>query len=374
MNSRRELLKRSAALVSAMSLGGVAGEAKTTRERSYRRIAAEEAFAPSEWIVLMRNMLKQGKLDEANKASWGIFLDPSIAFIPDGLTDLPQGRLRYMDENDIAMQVVSLTAPGVQIFNVDDARNLAMIYNDYLADIVKSHPDRFAGLAAVAPQDPGSAAKEIDRAVSKLGLRGVIINSHTHGEYLDDRKFWPIFEAAVAKEVPIYLHPTYPTATMWPSYKDYGLGGAIWGFAAETGLHSMRLILGRVFDEFPTLKIVLGHMGESIPFWFWRLDYMYKAMKGAASPTWPMPKRSPSEYFLDNFIITTSGMNWHPVLKFCHEVLGPERIMFAIDYPYQRDTPDAIQFMDTAPIPEEDKQKIYHGNAEKIFGLSKISA
>ncbi len=159
-----------------------------------------------------------------------------------------------MDDTGIDMQILSLTSPGVQVFDAATANALARDANDELAAAIASHPDRYAGLAAAAPQDPAAAAKEIERGVRKLGLRGVILNSHTQGEYLDDPKFWPIFEACEALDVPIYLHPNSPPKAMIAPFLEAGLDGAIYGFGVETGLHLLRIIVAGVFDRFPELQ------------------------------------------------------------------------------------------------------------------------
>jgi 2,3-dihydroxybenzoate decarboxylase/5-carboxyvanillate decarboxylase len=278
------------------------------------------------------------------------------------LVNLGEQRIRNMDENGVTMQVLSLTAPGVQMFDADTATAIATLANDRLAEAIRRHPTRFAGLAALGPQDPKRAVKEMERAINSLKLNGFIINSHTDNEYLDDQKFWPILEAAEALDRPIYLHPRSPSDLISKPYADYGLAHALWGFQAEAGLHAMRLMLSGVFDRFPNLKIVLGHMGESIPYNIWRCDYMYDSSMAPA-------KMKPSEIFKRNFVITTSGVEHPPVLKYCIEVLGADNIMFAIDYPYQPSTP-AVAFMNDVDISGEDKEKIFHRNAERVFHLT----
>src|SRR5262249_16580629 len=173
---------------------------------------------------------------------------------------------------------LSLTSPGVQIFDGETAVPLAISCNDQLADAIRKYPQRFAGLAAVAPQDPDAAAKELERGVRVLGLKGAIINSHTRGEYLDDSKFWPIFEAAESLDVPIYLHPNRPPRSWIGPFLETGLDGAIFGFAVETGLHVLRIVVSGVFDRFPRLQIVVGHLGEGLPYWLFRIDFMHARM------------------------------------------------------------------------------------------------
>jgi predicted TIM-barrel fold metal-dependent hydrolase len=255
------------------------------------------------------------------------------------------------------------------MFDADSATELAAASNDVLAQAIARHPTRFAGLATFAPHSPKRAAEEMERAVARLGLNGFIVNSHTNGEYLDDPKFWPILEAAEHLERPLYLHPRAPSDGMAEPFRSYGIEGAMWGYGVEAGTHAVRLICSGVFDRFPKLKIVIGHMGEAIPFWLWRLDFMHA--RAVATNRAKRLDLKPSEYFLRNFAITTSGMESPDALQYCIKVLGPENVMWAIDYPYQP-TPPAVAFMDSVVLPQEQKRLIYHRNAERIFGLTAI--
>lgn len=172
------------------------------------------------------------------------------------------------------MHLLSLTAPGVQMFSAEVGTALARLSNDRLAEIVRRHPTRFAALASFAPQDTRAAVKEIERAINTLKLNGLIVNSHTENAYLDQPRFWPILEAAQALDVPLYIHPRAPSDDMAGPFRDYRLEGAVWGYGVEVGTHAVRLMLSGVLDRFPRLRIVLGHMGEALPFWLWRLDFM----------------------------------------------------------------------------------------------------
>lgn len=235
----------------------------------YLRIATEEAFCPSEMLDIYRNILSQPDVDIGFKSLMGFYMSsPSerAQHIMRCLVDLDQVRIGHMDDAGIDMQVIALTSPGVQIMDRDTAVSFARFANDELAEGVRRHPTRFAGMIAVAPQDPHEAAKEIERGVNQLGMHSVVINSHTHGEYLSDQKFWEIFEAAEAHNAPIYLHPNTPPANMIGPFLASGLDGAIYGFGVETGLHALKLITAGVFDRFPKLQIILGHMGEALPF------------------------------------------------------------------------------------------------------------
>src|SRR3954447_11396649 len=238
----------------------------TTDERiapaaGYRRIATEEAFIPPELHKMYRDLIASGGVDDPGFNSLvGYYLGSTserARNVSERLQDLGQRRLADMDATGIDMQILSLTSPGVQVLKTDAAIAMARLANDQLAEAIRRHPTRFAGLAAVAPQDPAEAAKEIERGVTKLGLKGVIINSHTHGEYLDDPKFWPIFEAAESLDMPVYLHPTGPSRGLIQPLMSAGIDGAIFGFAVETGTHLLRIIVAGVFDRFPRLKLVV---------------------------------------------------------------------------------------------------------------------
>jgi len=204
----------------------------------------------------------------------------------------------------------------------------------------------------------------MERALTKLKLNGVMINSHTNGEYLDEEKYWPILEAAAGLDAAIYIHPRAPGPAMREAYRRYQLEHAIWGYAVEVGLHTVKLLMSGVFDRWPNLRVVIGHMGENIPYSLYRMDWMHRHY----SFDRPKLQLTPGEYFKRNFWITTSGVNWVPALKFCIEVLGADRILWAVDYPYQ-ETGEATQWLDDAPISAEDKAKIFHRNAEQVFRL-----
>ena len=338
----------------------------------YIRIAAEEAFAPPEILDAYRKLIaREAGLDPGFTSLMGFYLgsSPRAIQVMSRMTDLGELRLKDMDESGIGKHILSLTSPGVQIFDTATGTGLAQLSNDYLADAIQRHPERFHGLAAIAPQDPAAAVKELERGVRKLGLKGVIINSHTRGEYLDDPKFWFIFEAAAALRVPIYLHPNTPPPSMIGPFLERGLDGAIYGFAAETGLHMLRIIVSGVFDRFPGLRMVLGHLGEALPYWLFRIDFMHRAMVAANRyPSVKKLNRKPSEYFKENIYVTTSGMAWQPPILYAQSVLGVDRVMYAMDYPYQF-VPEEVKVTDELPISDADKRKLYQTNAESVFSL-----
>jgi 5-carboxyvanillate decarboxylase len=335
--------------------------------KSYRRIGTEAAFATQPQLDGFREIGKY--LSDSPDLSFTRMLLADSAYSRDmtpRLLNIGEGRIAELDADGVAMQVLSLTSPGVQIFSPDAAHGIAQASNDILYEAIRKHPTRFAGLAAIAPHDPKRSVQEMERAVKKLELNGFIINSHTNGEYLDQEKFWPILEAAEALDRPIYIHPrSLPDAAL-PPFNVYGLGGASWGYAVETGTHGMRLLFSGVFDRFPKLQVALGHMGEGIPYWVYRFDHMYEKAKA----NWGSGalKERPSTYLKRNMMITTSGMFSVPVLKYCMEVIGVDNIMWAADYPYQANR-EAAAFLDNADISEADRIKIYSGNAERFFHL-----
>lgn len=285
------------------------------------------------------------------------------------LVDLAEGRLRDMDEAGIDMQVLSLSVPGCEELTPAEGTALANKTNDELAKVVKRYPDRFIGLAALAPQSPNEAADELERAVQELGLKGVRMHSHTGDTYLDDKRYWVIFDKAEKLGVPIYLHPTIPHPAMFKAYwDDYGesLAGAALGFGAETALYAMRLMYSGVFDKYPDLKVILGHLGEGLIFWMTRIDFAFK--KAWMEEERPKTKKPPSEYIRNNFFVTTSGMFAVPAFMCVFQEIGADRMMFAVDYPYE-ETEEAVHFIEQVPISDIDKEKVQHLTAEKVFKL-----
>jgi 2,3-dihydroxybenzoate decarboxylase len=342
------------------------------KNAAYQRIATEEAFAPPEMLAEYRKLLDRNDVDPGFKGLMGFYMSSPSAraqHIMRCLQDLDQIRLQHMDEAGIDRQVIAITAPGVQVMDKGTAVAISRLANDQLAEAVRRHPTRFTGMIAIAPQDPAAAAKEIERGVTQLGTKSVIINSHTQGEYLSDPKFWDIFAAAEAHGVPIYLHPNSMPRNMIASFQECGLDGAIYGFGVETGLHALRIITAGVFDRFPKLQMIIGHMGEALPFWAYRLDYMHRAT--VASNRYPSVKpiqRKPSEYLRENFYITNSGVAWEPAIKFTQSVVGVDRVLYAMDYPYQY-APEEVTMMDNMQMSAEDKKMFFQTNAEKVFGI-----
>jgi 2,3-dihydroxybenzoate decarboxylase len=339
----------------------------------YKRIATEEAWAPPELLRMYRKLYESKTLDDPGFESlWGFYstsMAPRPLSIRERLGDIDAMRIADMDATGIDHQVLALTSPGVQVFDRATAVALARDSNDMLAAAVKKHPTRFSGMTAIAPQAPELAAQEIQRGVG-FGFRGIIINSHTHGEYLSDPKFWPIFEAAEAQDMPIYLHPYTPPKNMIGPMLEAGLDGAIFGFGVETGMHLLRIITAGVFDRFPKLQIIVGHMGEALPYWLYRLDYMHAAGVSAGRYESMKPlKKKISDYLKENVYITNSGVAWEPAIKFAQQVIGADRVMYAMDYPYQY-TPQEVIDLDNMDMPDVAKKMFYQDVAEKVFKLN----
>ena len=382
--NRRTMLKAalagSAMLgTSALNAGSLAAKPSfSSRDTSaskgkFKRITVEEFFMTPEAAFAQQKLLATNPQDEPGFTKFwsttmkGLAKHGDTGFIERAM-DIGELRLAAMDRDGIDMQLLSLASPGVQVYDAKQGHDLAQSTNEYLYAAVQKHPDRFAGLATIAPQDPNAAARELERAVTQFGMKGAMINSHTKGEFLDEEKFWPILEKAQALDVPIYIHPRTPPADMVkPFQKYYGLEAAAFGFPMETSLHALRMILGGVFEEFPRLKIVIGHMGEGIPFWLPRIDHKMKLFHGIQAPARKLHKK-PSEYFHENFWVTTSGMNYENPFMMTHKVMGPDKILFAVDYPAE-EAEEPVRMMDAAPISDEDKHKIYHENSERLFRL-----
>ena len=337
-----------------------------------RKIATEEGFATREYVKAMVEIARSDWKNQDLMTWYRLGTYPPAGQtdrwtpLRDRFVDLPDARLREMNETGVDMHVLSLGSPGVQLFRADVATEMARTTNDFMAEVIRAHPTRFAGLAAFAPQNPALAVKEMQRAIDTLKLNGFLVNSYTNDEYLDEEKYWPILEAAEALGRPIYIHPRNVSPAMFGALSEYYMYGGQWGFGMDTGTHAVRLILSGIFDRFPRLQIVLGHMGEGIPYWLHRLDHSFRigTRKGASRSL----KSPPSEYFKNNFFITSSLILDHEVLRLCLDKLSADRIMFAIDHPYG-DPKASIDFFMEAKITESERAKIFHGTAEKVFHI-----
>jgi len=343
--------------------------------QTMRKIATEEAWSIPEVAAQLREA-SRGPTQSLDKLLVrGIYDAPadasgysSMNFL-DGLLDVEGQRLSEMDALGVDMHLLSLTAPGVQMFDADTATDLAALANDRLAEVCRKQPTRFSGLASFAPHSPKRAAKEMERAINELKLNGFILNSHTHGDYLDDPIFWPCLEAAEALDACIYIHPRAASDTLKGPLMDYGMDSAMWGYGVEVGTHVVRMMAGGVFDAFPKLKICIGHMGEAIPFWIWRINFMNSRAQAIGRA--PKTKLSIAEYFQQNFVITTSGVEDPLALRYAIDKIGIDNVLWAIDYPYQPQKP-AVDFMDAAPVTDAERHALYHGNAERIFHIAPL--
>jgi predicted TIM-barrel fold metal-dependent hydrolase len=284
------------------------------------------------------------------------------------LADVGDKRLAEMDAAGIDMQVLSINAPGVEQVETAEMIAGAREANDFLLEAVKKNPTRFAGLAALPIAAPDQAADELERRVRQQGFKGAILNGHARGRYLDDKFFWPVFERAEALDVPIYLHPTRPPQPVidasyggFAPAVSYVFSASGWGWHIETATHLIRIILGGVFDRFPKLQIVVGHLGEGLPFMLPRLDRNF--------PT-AMTKlqRSLGDYLRRNVHYTFGGFNFPATFLDLLLEVGVERIMFSVDHPYGS-MAQARAFLEQLPVSAADRERIAHGNAEKLFKL-----
>ena len=339
------------------------------RKYTGKRIAVEEGYLTAEMSELGQRHMAD---PEARSAGWGPgMIRSELARERWELNaDLGEKRIAAMDACGLDMQLLVLSYQGTQMLHPDRAVDVSRRNNDALVAAIARYPDRLAGLASLPTQHPEEAAKELDRAVTKLGLKGAVIHSHTRGrewpdrgEYLDEPQFEPLFTAAERLKTPIYLHPSLPSPQMVGPFVTYNMTGPIWGYQTETAVHVLRLIFSGIFDRHPGLTLVIGHLGEGIPFFFDRIDEWY-----ANSHQSRYVSRKPSEYFRSNIYLTTSAMNASPSLQFVYSLLGADRLLFAVDYP-QQSTDKEIDGMDKLDASPEEKAKMFHLNAERIFNL-----
>jgi predicted TIM-barrel fold metal-dependent hydrolase len=323
-----------------------------------RIIAVEEHFSTPVFV--------QGP----GKEFFGRFktMGPRGAQIAVQLAEMGDKRVAEMDAAGIDMQMLSLNSPGVEQAEPAEAASCARDANDVLADAIKRHPNRFAGFASLPIQSPEEAAKELDRCVRQSGFKGTNINGHARGRYLDDPFFSPVLECANALQVPIYLHPTVPHKPVADALYG-GFSPAVsgvfassgWGWHIETAIHVLRMILGGVFDRYPTLQVVIGHMGEAIPFMLPRLNRNL-------SPQLTKLARPFGDYLRQNVHYTFGGFNFVPTFLNLLLEVGVGRIMFSVDYPYGS-MEEAKGFLRNLPVSDADRERIAHGNAEQLFRL-----
>jgi predicted TIM-barrel fold metal-dependent hydrolase len=308
--------------------------------------------------------LEEHYYDPEVAASYGSDRQPK--FIRERLDDVGDLRLKEMDEGGIDVQVLSHGAPSTQRMDPDTAVNMARGANDRLKAIIDGRPDRFAGFAALPTPDPKAAADELERAVMKLGLKGAMVHGLTNGVFFDDKRFWPICERAQELDVPIYLHPATPHPTVTELYygdyvKDFPqINTAGWGFTVETATQAIRMVLSGVFDAYPRLKIILGHLGEGLPFSLWRINHSFSRPGNA-----PMAFK---DAFCEHFWITTSGNFSTPAVLCSMMEMGVDRILFSIDYPFV-ENPPGTDWMEGIPLSSEDRDKILHGNVQRLLRI-----
>jgi len=320
-------------------------------------------------ITLEEHFVNPGFLDGPGKdlKEKALKFGDRAARLFEQLSDLGDKRIAEMDAAGIDMQVLSLTSPGVEQLEAAPGIALAREANDFLAAATRRNPKRFAGFAALPTAAPDKAAEELERMVREHGFKGAVINGHNRGRYLDDKFFWPILERAEMLNVPIYLHPTPPPqAVIDASYGGFAtivtelFAGPGWGWHIETAIHVIRMVLGGVFDQYPKLQIVIGHMGETLPFMLQRLDVMPMAMTKINRPI--------SAYLRENVHYTFSGFNFTPTFLDLLLQVGIDRIMFSADHPYSS-MAQARAFLDQLPVCAADKERIAHGNAERLLGF-----
>jgi predicted TIM-barrel fold metal-dependent hydrolase len=295
------------------------------------------------------------------------------------LMDIGENRLAEMDSMGVDVQLLSIAQPGLEHSSPARAIPVARAFNESIADAVAAHPTRFGGLAALPTSAPDAAAAELERAVASLRLHGAMINGRTQERFLDDQFFWPIFESAEALGVPLYLHPTPPSRGVYDAYYSgfgeeigFSLAGGAWGWHVETGLHAVRLMLAGVFDRFPTLQLVLGHMGEVLPFMVRRTSEVLQGQRARAEVAKRM-ELSVAEYVRRNVYVSTSGFYSDAALRCAIEAVGEDRVMFSVDYPFA-DGAAARTFLEETLVTDEQRRKIACENADRLFGLQPPSA
>ncbi|HEX3881195.1 MAG TPA: amidohydrolase family protein [Stellaceae bacterium] len=318
-------------------------------------IALEEHYLDSEVAAQFKGMNAVPARDAAG-----------IRQLHQRLYDVADLRIKEMDEAGIDVQVLSHAAPSLQQVDAETGPALARAANDRLHETVQAHPDRFAAFGALPTANPKAAADELERTVTKLGFKGAMVHGLTNGLFLDDPQFWPIFERAAALDVPLYLHPSIPDPRVIEVYyKDYvekfpTLLRAAWGFTVETATQGVRLVLSGVFDKYPGLKIILGHLGEGIPLYLWRINMGFA--RDGRGPTWFR------DVFTEHFWVTTSGFFSDPALIHCVQEIGIDRVLFSVDYPFV-ENPPGTSWAERIPFSVDDKAKILSGNAKRLLKL-----
>jgi predicted TIM-barrel fold metal-dependent hydrolase len=340
-------------------------------DRGYQRIATEEAWNIPEILAAQVDYATSAAAPDDSGLQMALMFS-KLSALQELLMDIGPARIQRMDELGIDKQLLLLTSPGVQVLPPDLGTHLAALSNDVLAEAIARSKGRYAGLLHFAPQDVKGAVKEIERGMGKLKLNGAVINGNTQGHYLDEPQFLPILEALEARDAPLYIHPVVPPRAWYAPYEYRGLGGALAGFSHEVWMHVQGLIFSGAFDRFPKLRLVIGHMGEGMPLLLYRFDWMQSNADGRPNLRGGQPpvklKNKVSHYFKHNIWITTSGVASEPAVKFCQEVLGADRVLYAMDYPYQI-SKDEVDAYDRMSMSAAHKKMLMQSNAEAVFRL-----
>ncbi len=348
------LLQAGSAISQAQSASSSA--TPKTDAKKMKRISIEEHWGNKELV----NIRNQWYVRTGTPA----YNDPKVnPEVFPKVMDMEKWRIPLMDESGITMQILSTSSPAIQgIVETATAIDTAKRTNDEMAEVIRKYPGRFAGLACVPTQDPKAAADELERAVKQLGYKGAMIQGHTGGEYLDEKKFWVLWERSEALGVPIFLHVTEPMREMRKIYDGHPeLLGPMWCWVVEAATHSLRIVGAGVFDQFPNATLIVGHLGETLPYMLGRLD------EGYAMTFHPAKLKKPfSEYIKSNIMVATSGKYKPEALICAINAMGADRILFAADYPWV--TPkESVELIEKTPMSEADRERIYHLNAERIF-------
>lgn len=364
MTNRRDFLRHAAVAATAAATGGSAMMAVSGVAQAAMLDAKEAAILPPKRIVALEEhfMLPEfvGYLGETRQNIRPSLFDKVVPI----LSDFGQGRLDVMDKNGVDFSVLSLSGPGVQVEpDVAKAVRLARYANDRLGKEMQHNPKRYGGFAHLAMQDPKAAADELERCVKDLHMQGAMINGETDGLYLDDRRYDVFWERVQALDVPIYIHPGNPPdySHMYANHPE--MWGPVWSWAVETCSHALRLIFSGTFDRYPGAKIILGHMGETLPIQLWRLDSRIET----ANLKYTL-QNPPSYYARKNIVITTSGVCSDPALRCALDSLGEQNVMFSIDYPFEK-TEIATQWIKTAQITDAERNAVAWQNASRILKL-----
>ncbi|MFW2543744.1 amidohydrolase family protein [Primorskyibacter sp. 2E107] len=281
------------------------------------------------------------------------------------LEDFGEMRLAAMDSIGVERAILSLAGPGVQAeTRTDTAVRLARKANDVLAEQIARRPERYGGFAHLAMQSPQDAADELERCVRELGMQGAMVNGQTGGAYLDDDRYAPFWERVSDLEVPVYIHPNNPPEQTHMYHAHPELWGPVWSWTVETATHALRLVFAGTFDRYPGARLVLGHLGETLPYLMWRLDSRWDISNRGEMRL----ERKPSDYFRQNIWVTTSGMCADAPLRCALDMLGPERVMFSVDYPFERSA-EAGDWIEAAPLTERERAQVCHENARALLKL-----